>query len=130
MTTRTKGDRIVIPTLEELESVGWLWYTDKLGYSNDPIYHPDFKVLNYRMGKEMQKFFGKTVTLIGIDATVEGHHLYGIEEDGEQWRWCFDFFDEMIDKNINTCSSHEEGQTPIFGWLICKHCGTNLKEIR
>ena len=29
--------------------------------------------------------------------------------------------------NFHTC---EEGQTPIFGWFICKHCGINLKEIK
>lgn len=32
---------------------------------------------------------------------------------------------EMI--NAHVC---EEGQTPIFGWFICKFCGTNLKEIK
>lgn len=125
MTTRSKGDQIRIPTIEELEAAGWLWY---LGGST--IYHPDFTVSNYRMGKSMQKYFGKTVTLIGIDATVKGHHLYGIVEDGENWRWCFDFFDEMLTKSLNGCSGHEEGMTLIDRWIICKHCGTNLKEIK
>lgn len=122
MTTRTKGDQILIPTFEQLEEAGWIYY---LGGST--IYHPDFGVENYRMSKEMQKYFGKTVTLIGIDATISGHHLYGIEEDDEDWRWCFDFFDKTLTDVI--CAGHEEGMYPIYGWFICKHCGTNLTEI-
>lgn len=124
MENRKKGDLIKIPTLEELESDGWLWYN-----GGTSIYHPDLSVVNYRMGEDMQKYFGKTVTLIGIDLIINGHNLYGIEEDNENWRWCFDFFDER--RPLPACFfNHEEGMTPIDGWFICKTCGTNLREIK
>ncbi len=125
MTTRNKGDKILIPTLQELKSAGWKWYQ-----GGSTIYHPDFPVAAYRMSRAMHTYFGKTVTLIGIDVTVKGQHLYGIEEDNEDWRWCFDFFDEMITKSLNGCTGHEAGMTLIDKWIICKHCGTNLKEMR
>ena len=122
---RNKGDIVRIPTLEELESVGWKWY---LG--GKILYHPDFEVPNYRMGESMQKYLGRTVTLKGIDITVKGNHLYGIEEDGESWRWCFDFFDKLLTEVKPAACSCEEGMTPIDNWFICKHCGDNLREIK
>ena len=125
-TQRVKGDIVRIPTLEELESVGWEWYI-----GGKTIYHPDFEVPNYMMGEEMRKWLGKTVTITGIDATVKGHNLYGIEEDGESWRWCFDFFDELLVNEVKYgCPGHEEGMYPIDNWFICKHCGDNLREIK
>lgn len=33
----------------------------------------------------------------------------------------------MSDTQIKTCG-HEPGQTPIGGYVICKHCGDNLRE--
>ncbi len=118
---KKKGDKSRIPTFEELESVGWIW-------TKQSMYHPDF-VSNYVIVPEMRRYCGQIITVMEIYKTIKGHHLYGIEEDNKSWRWCLDFFDQLIiDKN--KCTEHEEGMTAIDGWAICKHCGTNLREIK
>jgi len=37
------------------------------------------------------------------------------------------FLEEEVASSDHEC---EEGMTEIFGWMICKHCGLNLRKIK
>lgn len=130
------GDILTIPSLEELQSLGW-FLTKK-----DKLTHDDLDSYNYNMNADMMAWLGKTVTILdkegNFNLTLDGEdvgQLYSIKEDNA-WAWCFPLFNhqfrhnDLIKSSSSLCISHVEGITPIFGWFICKNCGTDLREVK
>ena len=53
---------------------------------------------------------------------------YEVEENYFEWPVATFFTEEdLIQTTAHICV---EGMTPIYGWFICKTCGSNLKEIK
>lgn len=115
-----KGTKFVVCGHEELEDMGW-WDDD------DHYYHDDFRrcSITFKMIAECE---GKILTVTGKDPLCDD---FGVIKEEDLCVWY------IVKENVyvwpvatflnHTC---EEGITPIFGWFICKFCGTNLKEIK
>jgi len=51
----------------------------------------------------------------------------GSEEEGGFRPLPDDTIEVDLTSKVHKC---EEGMTEIFGWMICKHCGSNLRKIK
>jgi len=129
------GDTLTIPSLDELQSLGW-FLTKK-----DKLTHDDLDSYNYNMNSQMMAWLGKTVTIrnkegnfnLSLDGEDVGQ-LYSIKQD-ITWAWCFPLFNHQLRHSkltgaMRVCFSHVEGRTPIYGWIICKICGKDLREVK
>lgn len=122
------GDRVYIPTYENLKMLGW---QDKKSVAlryDYGVFHDDFEPRSFIIHRLMyHEYGGKWVT---VDSPLTGYSgSYRIKEDNGEWRWPLDLLNKQISHFTISCL-HEEGMTAIDGWIICKHCGDNLRELK
>lgn len=117
-----KGTKFEICPLEYLTDVmGWVEVDDLPGNFN----HVDFYGLTISRFM-IEDYQGRTLTTISR-VSKNRKNWYEVKENAFFWPVATFLFD------LNPCKEicmHIKGQTPIFGWVICKLCGTNLEEIK
>lgn len=108
----------------ELLNRGWKQEYPKI--TTTRYKHDDYPelLINYEMIEDHQ---GKTLTVSDLVEpgliTYSAKRWYNVEENN--WRWPVASF---LENDLgHTC---EEGMTPICGWVICKHCGDNIREVK
>ena len=119
-----KDDPIYIPTYVELKFLGW---KDKKAIDYG-VFHDDFEPQSFIIHEKMYNEYGGT--LVTVDSPFGSNGLYWINEDNGQWSWPLDLLNKQWIDYHGACCFHEEGMTAINGWIICKLCGDNLREIK
>lgn len=120
-----KGDQYLLPTFEQL--VGWGW---------KPVYDPNTfeptlqhwinsHKCNIYISCEMMKLLGTVITI------KDGGSHFGSYLDKLSYFWPLGLFDKQRGEVVvaGVQCDCEEGMTPIDGYIICKHCGNNIREI-
>lgn len=93
---------------------------------NCEYFHDDFpgNVISEDMVSE---FKGKILT-VKKESVIE--NWYHIDEDDYSWTWPVGSFEQdPCEQDPCEQDQCEEGMTPINGWIICKTCGENLRQI-
>ena len=115
------GTKFVVCGHDELIKKGWI-HDSRL----DKYTHKDFHdcSINESMLEEHE---GDTFT---IKSESHKENWYHVEEE-DYYIWPVGTFlligTFVDDENDHACV---EGMTEIFGWMICKTCGKNLRQIR
>lgn len=114
-----EGTTFTICSRTELIGKGWILNPTGRHYTKDNF--PGNSITNVMMNLHA----GETLT---VKSDTHQPSWYAVEENTYFWPVAtFLVIDPEFWLNFHTC---EEGQTPIDGWSICKHCGKNLKEIK
>lgn len=119
------GTTFKVCTHEELVDKGWV--LQKVLQKSKLYEHVDFKtggVITYRMIEDYQ---GQTLTIIG--ASINFPYWYYVKENANLWPVAT-FMEEDNAISIWCSDRCVEGQTAIFGYIICKICGHNLRKIK
>ncbi len=119
-----KGQKFKVCGHDELLKKGWIHDSGNCKYS-----HEDFP--NCSINEQMiEDFEGETFT---VKANSHRDDWYIVEEE-DSFIWPVATFltvHDCDDGIILSCEDGcEEGMTEIDGWIICKHCGTDLRKIR
>lgn len=123
-----KGTKFTICSEVQLIKKGWV-------LSSGYYYHDDFpsnlSTLGPPISKPMIAYEGSTFTI--KEPYPSCKNWYYVNENN--WIWPVATFIEETTKNSISgwvVSNHAcmDGITPIFGWIICKTCGKNLREVR
>ena len=119
----TKGTKFIVCSRDELIEKGW-YKTDSGGSVPSSLSHDDFPgdTVNDDMLSKCDEFLTVVYLLPGKTG------WYTVIENSFNWPVAtFLESASIINAHVHVC---EEGQTPIFGWFICKTCGDNLREIK
>ena len=109
-----RGTKFKVCEHDELLDKGWIFETYR--YT-----HKDFP--GDSIIREMTHRFGDILTTTHLGLSPR---WYQVEENS--WKWpVATFLESWTPKKDHIC---EEGITPIDGWIICKTCGDNLKEVK
>jgi len=116
-----KGTKFIVCGHDELLKKGW--------YLKSPnhYYHKDF--LTCQISRNMiDTYQGDTLTVTKIN---ELHKNWYEVEEQLTFIWPVATF-LSVDGAGEDPKNHfcEEGATPIYGWIICKTCGIDLRKIR
>lgn len=114
----SSGYKFIICSHDELIEKGW--EKEYQGY-----FHDDFK--GNCLAIKMLEYEGRILTVKNEAPILD---WYIIQED-YAWTWPVATFTPAADIIRFQSYSHtcEEGMTELGGWFICKHCGTNLRQI-
>ncbi len=115
-----KGTKFTICDHHELKEKGWTQAKNKdyfnLDFGNHTIPLLWSMIANWQ---------GRILTVLCESHLIE--RWYQVEENFCLWPVATFLKETELTHPKCEC---QEGMTPIDGWFICKHCGTNLREIR
>lgn len=124
------GTKFIVSGHKELEKKGWILGLSK---TNSRVYqteytHEDYNgVITWDM---IEKYQGIALTVKDLAIwnslkAKEKDKWYTVEENKHQWP--VSVFTKTKTMPATMPAHHcEQGMTPIYGWVICKHCGVNL----
>jgi len=122
------GTKFTICSKDELKKKGWV-------LSSAYYYHDDFpsniNTLGPPISWPMLAYEGSTFTIKEPYSLCK--NWYYVQEN--HWIWPVATFLEETTKNFTSewiISNHKcmDGITPIYGWIICKICGKDLREVK
>lgn len=116
-----EGTKFTVCSRTELKNKGWRREAGNLQYTHD-----DFPkcVLSFEM---LDNHSGQTLTVYKEDPARE--NWYTVSEN-THYIWPVATFLEEVASSGSSDHECEEGMTEIFGWMICKTCGKDLRQIR